>query len=448
MILVGLLAMSAQIIFMREFLVVFQGNEISIGIILANWLIWGAFGSLVLGRFSDSIKAKIPVFAACQILLSVILPVVIFLIRCSRGFIGTAAGEIIGYVPMVLISFVLVSLPCAVMAFMFSLACSIYHEAAPQTASAAARMYTVEAVGALAGGFAASIFMLWHIPVYYLIFSLSFLTVLAALSNMSAAGGCRGTKFILPVGVSLVMVFCWMLFSGTIGYIDKKSKKFLWTGFDVVASGDSIYGNVTLTKQGDQLSFYENGLHLYTVPDPLYAEESVHYAMLESVEPQEVLLIGGGIGGQLSEILKYSVKSIDYVELDPMLIDMAKDLLNEKDRSVLSDKRVNIIHQDGRFYIKNTKKKYDVVIISLGDPYTAQLDRFYSTGFFRELREKLKKGAVVSFALTSSENYVSGEMRDYFQSIYLSLRECFPERLIIPGDTAYFLASNEQGALT
>ncbi|MDD5634701.1 MAG: hypothetical protein PHW46_05450, partial [Candidatus Omnitrophica bacterium] len=58
------------------------------------------------------------------------------------------------------------------------------------------------------------------------------------------------------------------------------------------------------------------------------------------------------------------------------------------------------------------------------------------------------KGAVVSFALTSSENYVSGEMRDYFQSIYLSLRECFPERLIIPGDTAYFLASNEQGALT
>ena len=125
MILMGATAMASQIVFMREFLVVFYGNEISIGIILASWLLWGAFGSWFLGRFSDRVSAKIRLFSFCQLGLAFILPVTFFAVRSSKALMGITTGEVVGYYPMAVATFTILALSCNIMGFMFSLGCRV-----------------------------------------------------------------------------------------------------------------------------------------------------------------------------------------------------------------------------------------------------------------------------------------------------------------------------------
>jgi len=117
--------MASQIVFLREFLVVFYGNEISIGIILASWLVWGALGSLAFGRFSDKIQNGTFIFSMCQLGLFFVLPLTLLGIRSSRVLLGVTAGEILGYYPIAAAAFILLSLSCVMLGFMFSMA-SVY----------------------------------------------------------------------------------------------------------------------------------------------------------------------------------------------------------------------------------------------------------------------------------------------------------------------------------
>jgi spermidine synthase len=89
-----------------------------------------------------------------------------------------------------------------------------------------------------------------------------------------------------------------------------------------------------------------------------------------------------------------------------------------------------------------------VIILSVGDPYTAQLNRFYTIEFFREAGRILADGGVLSFGLSSSESYMSREERDFLSSIYSTLASAFTNVLAIPGETVYFLASGGENLLT
>ncbi|GAI05194.1 unnamed protein product, partial [marine sediment metagenome] len=130
-----------------------------------------------------------------------------------------------------------------------------------------------------------------------------------------------------------------------------------------------------------------------------------------------MLLIGGGAGEIMKEILKYPVESVDYVELDPSIISFAKKFLRDESFYRLNDPRVNVINEDGRYFVKNTENRYDVVIINLPNPYTAQINRFYTEEFFKEVRKILAEGAIVGFSVTSSENYLSKEQSLFLKSL-------------------------------
>lgn len=444
--LAGATAMAAQIVFLREFLTVFYGNEISIGVILASWLVWGAFGSLILGRYADKIAGKLRVFYSLQLALSVILPVVVICIRLFKPMTGISAGEIIGYYPMALATLSILSAPCAILGSMFSLACRIYPGHEGGGAGGVAGVYGMESFGAIAGGVAASFVLVPHLDAFniMLIFSALNLTGAIILQRYSEPDPVRTMAV---TSVAALIVLSAMVLGGSSAAI-KFSREAEWKGFEVVDSRDSVYGNITVTSRDGQVSFYDNGLHLYTVPDPLYAEYITHLALLEHNSPRKVLLIGGGVGGLLKEALKHPVERVDYVELDPLIVKMARKYLSPKDRDVLDRPEVRVINSDGRFYVKGTLEKYDCAIIALGDPYTAQLNRFYTADFFRELKSVLNDDAVVAFSLTGSANYIGEELADYVRSIILGVKSVFPDVLVVPGDTMFILASAHPGAIT
>ena len=83
----GFTAMASQIIYMREFLVVFYGNELSISFILAGWLISGALGSAVFGRLANRIRSDIKAFSSCQIILAYLLMAGIVAVKFIKTFL-------------------------------------------------------------------------------------------------------------------------------------------------------------------------------------------------------------------------------------------------------------------------------------------------------------------------------------------------------------------------
>lgn len=446
--LAGATALGAQIIFLREFLITFYGNEISIGIILSGWLAWGALGSLVLGRFADLVRSRVRLFYSCQLLLAVVIPLVCLGIRLLKPLMGITTGEIVGYYPMILVTFSLLSFPCAILGFMFSLGCRIFSGGSDAPSERIARAYMAESIGAIFGGAIVSYLLIPRLEAFVTIFMISLINVAAALlmqeHDEEPLVGKNVRRFTIVIAV---LAFAALVLGGE-QHINKFSMDRLWQGFHVLSSKDSVYGNITVTKRGDQVSFYENGLHLYTVPDPLVAEQAVHFPLLEQADPHKVLLIGGGVGGLLKEVLKYPVDRVDYVELDPLIVRMAGKYLAAGDSALLRDPRVRVISGDGRFYVKRTKEKYDCVIIALGDPYTAQLNRFYTVDFFREVRRTLNPGGVISFSLTSSPNYLGEELAAYLRSIYSSVKLVLPEVLVVPGDNMLFVASDTSENLT
>jgi len=448
--LIGFTAMAAQIVVMREFLIVFYGNEISIGLILGSWLIWGAAGSWLLGRYADKVGSKILLLSYCQFVLSLLLVLCILAIRSVKFYFRLEPGEIIGFIPMIISSFLILSPVCLLLGFMFSLSCRIYQTGSAEGAEKTGLTYAWESIGAMFGGVLSSFILIRLFNSITISVILGLLNIFAAFClQLRLKKNKNGISFtaILPA-IFIAVLVLWSFKVRVWDGLDEYSRRKQWQGYELLETRNSIYGNIMVTKMAGQYSFFDNGLHLYSVPDKLASEEAVHFALLEHNNPQDLLLVGGGPGGLIGEILKYPVRSIDYLELDPVIIKMAVKHLPAKEYEPLKNAKVSVYNLDGRFFIKSAHKKYDCVITYLGDPYTAQVNRYYTIEFFREIKRVLNDGGIFSFSLNSSESYISPEMGEYLRSVYLGLKEVFEDVLVIPGDTAYFLASDKAGALT
>lgn len=416
--LLGLLALSFQIFLLREFSVHFYGNEITFGFILAAWLLWGGVGSIT----ASKIKYSRIRFIHAYYLVIALLPVCLAGLRFSRFLLGTLPGEITGIIPMLISSLMLslcVSFPLGIL-FVFNtlyLKGNLY------------QVYLMESLGSSSAGLFVYFFLIpflsnWHgaALVGGIVTFLIYLTF-----------GGKKQKLIPLIVLIFLIAFC---------LFDYPSQKIYWKPFQLIQSKDTPYGKIQILQTEEQVSLYNNNLHDYSYPNPASSEESVHFALLQNPEAGNVLLIGGGVAGSVRQILKYSRTQVDYVELDPEIIRISLRYLPESEQEVLRNKRVHIFYQDGRAFLAQTQKKYDMIILNLPEPATAQINRFYTKEFFLKAKEKLTEEGVFSFRVPSAENYISPELQDFLSSLYHTLRGAFPFIEIIPGDTNIFLASS------
>ena len=189
--------------------------------------------------------------------------------------------------------------------------------------------------------------------------------------------------------------------------LEVASRSWEWPGRQVLATVDSPYALLSAHREAEQISFFANNLWQFTYPDPLTAEHQVQLGLLEHPQPRRVLLLGGGVGGLGAEILKTrTVTQLDYVELDPYLVRLAQNLLPAV-ADLSRDPRVHLIYQDARHFLSTTDHRYDVILMALPEPKSAQLNRFYTREFYRLVTRKLSPGGVFSFALPGSETSFS-----------------------------------------
>ncbi len=213
----------------------------------------------------------------------------------------------------------------------------------------------------------------------------------------------------------------------------------IWNHPNLLESSDSPYGRITATRLYNQISVFENDALAFET-EGIEAEYFCHLVALQHPNPQEVLILGGGIEGIVREIAKYKPKRIDYVELNPVMLNLVTRYLPDDIRKSLREPNVHIIFADPRQYLKKSGT-YDLILVGMPEPASGQANRFYTQEFFKQCSAKLNPGGILGFRLRTAENLWTMPLTRRNTSIYSALQSVFPEALFLPGTTNVVTAS-------
>ena len=151
-----------------------------------------------------------------------------------------------------------------------------------------------------------------------------------------------------------------------------------------------------------------------------YHEMIVHVPMMHHKNPETVLVIGGGDGGTVREVLKHkTVKKVVLAEIDGMVIDACKEFLPTISCG-LSDERVDIQVVDAIDFIKDKKNEYDVVLIDSTDPMGPG-EGLFTDEFYTNVMNSLKDGGIM--VAQSESPFVN---KEEIKKMYTQLKRVFP----------------------
>ena len=194
-----------------------------------------------------------------------------------------------------------------------------------------------------------------------------------------------------PIGLKIKSIFAFssllilFIFADTLlGFSEEKLY-----GENIVYANNSPYQRIVLTRNNKDFRLYlNNNLQFSSADEYRYHEALVHPAMSMAKNISNILILGGGDGFAVREVLKYKqVKNITLVDLDGQMTNFFKDneTMKKLNHNALSNPKLQIINKDAYIWVKENKKKYDVIIIDFPDPSNYSLGKLYSVQFYKEL---------------------------------------------------------------
>ncbi|KPL12764.1 MAG: hypothetical protein AMS26_16425 [Bacteroides sp. SM23_62] len=422
----GLTALISQVIFLREFLSVFHGNELVIGIIFACWMLLTGTGAL-LGRSSPKAEGKNKIHITGFYLLGLLPLLTVFVIRFLKNIVFPA-GSMAGVAGILIFSASVLLFFCLLSGFLFtSLTVALSRK---YKSNLLGKSYAVESTGSIVGGLLFSFLLVYFLGTFQILF-LVLIINLSVPFVMNQAG--RRSIFFAGLVTSVFFVLVFIL------DLDLHSRSLLFRNQITIETLDTPYGNLVVTETGDQITIYENGTPVSISYDVSTVEENVHYPMVQHDRPDTVLILSGDLTGIATEVAKYHVRCADYVELNPWITRIRSKYLAYPEFPWL-----NILHTDGRKFLRKTEHAYDVIMVNLPAPGTAQVNRYYTTEFFQEVKLRLHPQGIISISLPGVENYVSTEAGRLYSLIFNTLGRTFRHVLVVPGQKTYFLASDAE----
>ena len=422
----GISSVVTQLLTIREFLTQFQGNEIVIALILFNWLILGAVGTLMVRVLVKALSRPTADMLAWLSLMLVPLALLqILAIRRLRDVIFIQ-GSSVGFYPTWLFSLMTLAPYCLLLGFVLPYSLFVLRIDARDYPGV--RIYITDNIGDVCGGVLFSfVLVFWVSPLTALF--LAHLPLLVS-SYLLFAPSKRQTPAVLA-GVGFAVVFL----GGGIGL---ENRSLAPAEGKLVFYDETRYGRIAVHQDREQFTLFENGVPAFSNENLSIAEETIHYPLSQLDAPGQVLLISAE-GGVMAELEKYPIQSVDYVELDSEVaaVKFRYDMI----------KKINglhVIHADGRTYLSQSKKIYDAIIVNLPEPDTFQLNRFYTDAFFKLANEHLVKGGVLSFSMEGFDSYLAEPQRQKLSSLYNTAGAYFKHVLLLPGQKVYFLCSHSR----
>jgi len=172
-------------------------------------------------------------------------------------------------------------------------------------------------------------------------------------------------------------------------------------GFQIekeIYSGKSKFQKIEVfeTKEFGRVLALDGLVQLSTKHEFVYHEMLVHPAFFYQSKPEKILIIGGGDGGVLREVVKHPVKEIFLVDIDKKVIEVSKKYLPSVSKGGFSDKRLKIFNEDALKFIERYNNFFDVIIDDLTDP-TGPSVALWTTKFYRYIFQALKENGVAAF---------------------------------------------------
>ena len=174
---------------------------------------------------------------------------------------------------------------------------------------------------------------------------------------------------------------------------------------NVILIEQTQYQKIVVTKHKEDVRLFIDGNCQFSSADEYrYHESLVHIPMLYAEKHEKVLILGGGDGLAVRELLKYpDIKQITMIDLDKGMTDLCradKQISKINEGSLNSDK-LTIINMDAYQYLKETDGLFDVIIVDLPDPNNEALNKLYSNIFYRLCGNHLTDNGIINVQSTS-----------------------------------------------
>ncbi len=174
---------------------------------------------------------------------------------------------------------------------------------------------------------------------------------------------------------------------------------------DIIYAKTTPYQRIVVTRGRAGFQLFLNGnLQFSSADEYRYHEALVHPAMVLAGQARRVVVLGGGDGLALREILKHpAVEHVTLVDLDPEMTKLSRKFppLAELNNHAFEDPRVTVVNQDAMIWLEETQQPFDAAILDFPDPNTFALGKLYTTRFYRLLRARLTPDAAISIQCTS-----------------------------------------------
>ena len=267
------------------------------------------------------------------------------------------------------------------------------------TKQTVADVMSFDYLGALIGSVAFPLLLLPSLGLLHSSFVIGLINALVALSTLIIFRNMvdRFRRYLI---LNLVVLAGLIAFNVFGAYLTRYAEKHLY--FDqIVHSEQTPYQKLVFTRSSnfkDHRLFIDGNIQFSSRDEYRYHEYLVHPVMSLPGSRERVLVLGGGDGLALREVVKYKdVKQIDLVDIDPRIIELAKTLpvLRELGKESFSDPRVTTHNEDAFTFLNRPGPEYHRVIIDFPDPHNEALSKLYSKEFYTIVQKRLAPGSAL-----------------------------------------------------
>jgi spermidine synthase len=465
----GFTAQLALLVLARELQTAFQGSELSIAALFMAQGFWTAVGAFLAlrddrshlvpgadGMMQRQVRAR-DGFALAAVVLSLALPMELLGVRLLRTLCGLTADSPAPLLELLVVALILLAPVGLCLGSQF-----VY---AAQAVQSPTRVYIGEASGGALAGFLLSLFLAPTVNSFASAYFATSVSLLAAAWFLRPTGQAdpvdpaqneafRGP----PMGVIRSKLFAPLLTLAVLSIVcllrspdtDAMTRETFWKAyapsFTLVASEDSPQGHLAILTQAGVSSVYHSGQRIGQLPIESRLSPVCRTLLSLCPRPRRVLLIDdfAGAGGLLAGILQEGARQVDVIDIDPKLASLVQTHAVPDRARARYHPRVTLFEEDARAFLHSSNRKYEVVILRIGDAETLHSSRFLTVEFFAEVRNSLVPGGLLCLIQTPAipnANLPQSWPGDRV-SVLQTVAHLFGDVRTFPGESPFLLASN------
>ena len=418
----GFAALILEITWIRHFTLIYGGGLHAFAIVVVCFLLGLSIGSFIYEKFLKNIANQVLLFCSIELGIGAVSIIITATFpHMERLFLDLYFGSETFFGLMLTVSmvcFAVLLLPTILMGMTLPAICAV-NVSGIHIGKDFGRLYAANSLGALAGSFGAGFLIIPALGIYncsYLACGIYVFIALAFLYCFYRPGfPLKRTMGIFAIIIVAVFglfssinipdhLYNGVFYTGTVSlespqksierYFkqqerDKKFLRYLKNG---------IYGQVAVTGTKTDLVIRTNGKIDSTTGQDVAGYQSMlgHAPAIIHDNPENVLNIGMGFCWTVNALTNHpAVKTIDCVEINPLVVEVNRTIFFQHNRDILNNPKVNTIVNDGRNYLENTRKKYQVIISEPTDLSTSGISALFTKEFYLSASNSLTDDGIL-----------------------------------------------------